>query len=335
MPTHNLHNGPSETAALHRIGSVSRLAGVPVSTLRMWEGRYGAFVPGKTEGRHRLYADSDVVRARLLRQLTECGHSIGGIAQLPAQQLQGMLVDARSAGVTGRNSNGARKLAVVVFGPALASRINSSQFSERLAGDVLDVRAVFGDFDEAFAASPSGTVAPDLLLARVNALQPAIVERLLALQGVLQARHGVLLYNFGAQATLAALREAGFTLRREPVDDGELAEVIRSFTWAHADAQPSQAPQAAIPARRYSDEQLAIVAGSPSGMLCECPRHISDIITQLSSFEDYSASCLNESIADAHVHARLRSVAGSARALFESALEMVLAHNAKSGAAGP
>src|SRR5690349_12303425 len=71
----------------YRIGSVSRLAGVPVTTLRVWETRHAAFSPAKTTGRHRLYSEVDVMRARLLRQLTADGQSLGGIARLPLSEL--------------------------------------------------------------------------------------------------------------------------------------------------------------------------------------------------------------------------------------------------------
>src|SRR3954469_9120474 len=88
-------NNTTETAAgLYRIGTVSRLAGIPVSTLRVWEQRYGAFAPGKSQGSHRLYEEGDLVRARLLRRLTESGHGISTIATLPADRLQAMLSQA-------------------------------------------------------------------------------------------------------------------------------------------------------------------------------------------------------------------------------------------------
>jgi MerR family transcriptional regulator, light-induced transcriptional regulator len=63
-----------------------------------------------------------------------------------------------------------------------------------------------------------------------------------------------------------------------------------------------------------------------TNVLCECPRHVAELITQLSSFEDYSQECLNTSDKDAQLHAALKSISGSARALFERALEMVALH---------
>ena len=44
---------------------------------------------------------------------------------------------------------------------------------------------------------------------------------------------------------------------------------------------------------------------------------------QLSHFEAYSEDCQHRSPADAALHAYLKRVAGTARALFESALERV------------
>ena len=56
----------SQAIANHRIGAISALSGVPVSTLRVWEVRHGAFTPAKSEGRHRLYSDEDALRASLM-----------------------------------------------------------------------------------------------------------------------------------------------------------------------------------------------------------------------------------------------------------------------------
>ena len=46
----------------------------------------------------------------------------------------------------------------------------------------------------------------------------------------------------------------------------------------------------------------------------------------LNSFETYSQDCLSKSTEDARLHAYLTAVSGSARAMFEQALERVAAH---------
>ena len=86
---------------------------------------------------------------------------------------------------------------------------------------------------------------------------------------------------------------------------------------------PSRAPS---PPRRWDDAALADIAGLSSTIACECPRHVAEILMQLSHFEAYSAECRNRSPADAELHAYLAGVAASARAKFEEALERVALH---------
>jgi len=74
----------------YRVGMVSKLTGLSTHTLRMWEKRYEAVVPERTEAGGRLYSDADVDRLRLLHTLVESGHSIGGIANLPDTDLRHM-----------------------------------------------------------------------------------------------------------------------------------------------------------------------------------------------------------------------------------------------------
>ena len=74
----------------YRVGMVSKLTGLSTHTLRMWEKRYAAVVPERTEAGGRLYSDADVERLRLLHTLVQSGHSIGGIANLSDDDLRRM-----------------------------------------------------------------------------------------------------------------------------------------------------------------------------------------------------------------------------------------------------
>jgi hypothetical protein len=116
-------------------------------------------------------------------------------------------------------------------------------------------------------------------------------------------------------------------VRREPLSDYELSDLISSVLLVDTVHSMGVAgPSALIAARKYSDQTLARVAGISTNILCECPRHVAELIAQLASFELYSQECLNNSTEDAHLHAYLRSISGSARALFERALEIVAEH---------
>ena len=74
----------------YRVGMVSKLTGLSTHTLRMWEKRYAAVVPERTEAGGRLYSDAHVERLRLLHTLVQSGHSIGGIANLSDTDLRHM-----------------------------------------------------------------------------------------------------------------------------------------------------------------------------------------------------------------------------------------------------
>lgn len=69
------------------IRAVSKQTGLSIDTLRAWERRYRAVMPGRTK-RGRVYSDQDIKRLELLRRCTEIGYSIGQIARWDNQKLQ-------------------------------------------------------------------------------------------------------------------------------------------------------------------------------------------------------------------------------------------------------
>ena len=138
------------------------------------------------------------------------------------------------------------------------------------------------------------------------------VRRLALLKQLSDAGHAI--------GTLAALSPA--QLRQ--VAQTHVSTLAASPTVSPA-ALPASAPQAVThTARRFDDATLAAMAGLSSTMVCECPRHVAELLTRLSQFEAYSAECRQRSPADAQLHAYLQQVASTARALFETALERVV-----------
>jgi DNA-binding transcriptional MerR regulator len=76
------------TTPKYRIGTVSRLTGLSADVVRVWERRYGAITPRRSDGGSRLYSDADIARLRRLRQAVELGHAIGQVARLPENELE-------------------------------------------------------------------------------------------------------------------------------------------------------------------------------------------------------------------------------------------------------
>ena len=313
----------ASTAPLFRIGAVSKTTGIPVSTLRVWETRYGAFSPVKTEGKQRLFEEHDVSKAILLKQLSSDGHAISAIANLDLDQLRRMS-NMQNSGHHQLSANG-EPLTLAVVGLGLANRIETEKFAAGLKQNRIKITDVLVDLAAATTAELSEQ--SQVLLIKVNTLQTTVHSAIQALIQKHRFAQTIVIYNFAPDAVVQAMKFSGLIVRREPISDSELAELIQSVLFVdQARAQEFGTSGTVISSRKYSDETLARVAGISTNVLCECPRHVAELISQLASFEEYSQECLNKNADDAHLHAYLRSISGSARSLFENALEKIAQH---------
>jgi DNA-binding transcriptional MerR regulator/methylmalonyl-CoA mutase cobalamin-binding subunit len=75
----------------HPVRFVSERTGLSPHVLRVWERRYGAVHPVRSEGGQRLYSDADVTRLQLLRQTVEGGHNISQLVELANDALMEMI----------------------------------------------------------------------------------------------------------------------------------------------------------------------------------------------------------------------------------------------------
>jgi DNA-binding transcriptional MerR regulator len=319
-------NKTSQKVGLHKIGAVSSLSGVPTPTLRVWEMRYETFQPQKTESKHRLYTDDDVLKATVLKRLTDQGHSISSIAQLSSTELNHLLqqqqeTNQRKAIADLKNQT----VSIAGIGLPLAAKIETKKFTFSFNNQAIRITDIFSTVQQALAAKFQKN--PQILLIQTNSLHSGVqvdIHRLAQLNNALQV---IVLYNYGQEPIIESMKRCGMIVRREPISDSDLAELIKSVLLINNESSAnSLSTGMLIPPRKYDDIELMRVANISTNVLCECPKHVSEIITQLASFEQYSHECLNNSTEDAHLHAYLSSVSGSARALFESALEMVAKH---------
>ncbi len=316
-----------EATPRYRSGAVARMVQMPVATLRIWERRYGVVRPATSASGHRLYSAGDVRRLVQLKQLTETGHAIGSIAALDEDELRQVAathatsLPSRGGGVRSRPG----PWRVVVVGQALALRLRRPALLQRV-GRVVRVVGVHDDLAQAAAAG--GVDAVDALLMQAPQLGPGTLAQVRAAMVACDARIGALLYGYGAAAVCDAIADAGIVLLREAQDDRALAVWLRSLAGT---SEPGAALASTglpveldeIAPRRYDDAALTDFAGLSSTIACECPKHVAELLIQLSHFEAYSADCQSQSPADASLHDYLRRIAGQARALFESALERV------------
>lgn len=317
-----MSNIPTAQSPLYRIGAVSKATEIPVSTLRIWQTRYGAFTPVKTAGNQRLFGEHDVSKALLLKQLSGAGHGIGSIASLDLAQLRQLCHPEHQAPA---QQTLAQPVCLAVVGLGLANRIESRQFAAVLSRHRIQVTDVMDDLAAARQASLSGK--PQVLLIKVNSLQESVFESIQTLMQRHPFAQTIVLYHFAPDKVVQAMKRAGLTVRRDPISDSELAELLQSILFVDRDRAQAYGHQGSvITGRKYSDDTLRRVAGISTNVLCECPKHVAELIAQLASFEAYSQECLNKNTEDAHLHSYLRAISGSARSLFENALEKIAQH---------
>ena len=326
-----------KAASLHRSGAVARMLRMPVATLRVWERRYALTKTALSPSGQRLYAAEDVRRLALLKQLTDLGHAIGSLAPLDMAQLQRVASThaqalaatrtARRAGTT--PARAARVWRLVVVGKVLGARLQRPALLRHL-GRPLELLGPFTDAAQATAALRKDQPADAWLLhePQLHAGWLAAIEA--AAPALAQVPKAVL-YGFAADAVCEALAAGGVALLREPQPDVVLAQWLRHWAEASTVQAPGQAraikgARDAIAPRRWDDAALADFATLSTTVACECPRHVAELLMQLSRFETYSAQCEHRSPADAELHAYLGSVAADARSSLEAALEQVALH---------
>jgi len=82
---------------------VSRLSGLSVHVIRIWEQRYKVVEPHRTSGNRRLYTQQQIERLKLLREVTQAGHNISQVAQFSEDRLRKVVSEsaAGNSGISG------------------------------------------------------------------------------------------------------------------------------------------------------------------------------------------------------------------------------------------
>jgi len=70
---------------------VANKTGLSMHVIRIWEKRYSAVTPVRTETNRRLYSTEDILKLQLLNKAINIGHSIGNIANLNLSELKSLV----------------------------------------------------------------------------------------------------------------------------------------------------------------------------------------------------------------------------------------------------
>jgi DNA-binding transcriptional MerR regulator len=312
-----------DESRLYGIGAVSRLTGLTDHTIRAWERRYSAVMTARAPNGRRQYTEADVQKLGLLKLLTDRGISIGRIAgdsidalRQRADSLHDLAAGAEPAA-----------LSVAVLGDFLPRRL-----LEHKAGTApLEIR-VADSSRERFAADLRQQPVDVVVLEKpvLDAEAVAEMQRHLSDSG---SALGVIVYSFGRTRDIEAAAEQGLVPLRAPVGVDELrdatARSAHPGSRALRDARPAQEAPAAwefsgpVAARRFSPQQLSNLASAQTEVECECPKHLAQLVSDLSAFEIYSDRCASRDDEDAALHRYLHRTTAEARALVEAALQKV------------
>ncbi|CAN0620027.1 Regulatory protein, MerR [Burkholderia multivorans] len=298
----------SESLRRYRSGEAARLARMPAATLRIWEQRYGITGHSKSASRQRRYSDDDVQRIRLLKALVSQGHAIGKIAGLSREELEALALTSSS-----ERSAPAATPTVVIAGPLAVPSPGSVLAGMRIAEQV----------DSLDNLDLQQNATTDVLLVSVTSLHEEDVGRIASVAGARRVGVVAVVYAFGTTRALELARLAGIRLFRTADGLNRPAHLFAELARAVANDRDTAAPERALwcrTSRRFDDNTLASLAGLSSPIKCECPRHLTELVLQLSAFERYSDECVSHSAADALLHRHLGNIANRAAEMFEAAL---------------
>lgn len=283
------------------IGAVSQMLGVSTHALRKWEVRHGAIQPSRSDGGDRRYSREDVERLTRLKELVDSGHAISTIALLSNAELDALL--ATPAGVF-KDTDRPRRVAVI--GDRLGRDLQAA--GERLR----QTRIV--------AVSTSGDELKGVDVDAIVAEIPSLTDQTRADLRTIRDQTGidrlVVVYRYGSIELAESLSDPWTATFSKPFNYRELERALLSLTSGRSAA----GNQLGLPPHRFARQQLSDIALMSPALACECPRHVAELIIELSDFESYSKECEISKPDDAVVHGMLRRTAATARSLFEDAL---------------
>jgi DNA-binding transcriptional MerR regulator len=272
-------------------------------------------VPARRDSGHRVYCDADVGRLKLLQRLVDHGERIGNIARLDEAELVERLAKFEQS----FNDTPARQLehtfmVVSEDADALGRTLVSAGVSS--AGSVANLNNAL-DSSHATAAAPCG------LIVELDSVAGEEADKVLQIAEQYGSDPVVVVGRYIPGRVARRLEQSGVVILKKPLTAAVLRDMIRSVCAGRGTSR-ADAGEAPPAPPVFDKPTLKRIASMPSDIDCECPQHLAEIVSSLSTFEAYSATCEDRSEEDARVHAHLRHVTGRARALMEQALAYTL-----------
>ncbi len=309
----------NEKSEGYRIGAVSRLTGISADNLRVWERRYQTVTPARTDNGDRYYSPEDVSRLKLIKRLVDSGDSISTIARLDEDKLQQRL----SVNQPPQAPAPEQPCSVVVIGESLVT----SMLAERESLTQIVLTHTFRN--TASFQAQADKIEADVLVIEQPTLHVDNAIQINDWINQLRVHTAIVVYRFAARDALNRLPAAKCITLRGPV----IPSTIQSQCVRRVAIQPkpfadikelTDVMNGVVPERQFDDKTLARLADISTTVKCECPLHLSELISSLSAFETYSSECESRNVRDAALHNYLNDTASRARFMLETALKKVI-----------
>lgn len=312
----------------YSIGAVARLTGISTHALRIWERRYSTVIAARTDTGRRIYSRRDVEKLSLLKLLVDQGFSIGQIAGLTLDELRVRHAEVAEQVTTMQDLATGQTLTVAALAGFSVSRLRHVTIPESIDFIVLE-----SDYSRYRADVKRQS--PDVLLLEFSVIDGECLRRIADLRSIVSGARIVVLFNFAHPQEIAELAAAKVELIRSPagldsllttlLSGGRIAQPPGKAVFGQNEADPAlRLLEEDIPPRRFSEAELASMIKVRSVVACECPKHLSELVQSLASFEVYSEQCENRDDKDAALHRYLHGAAARARSIMEEALATLI-----------
>ncbi|MBK1878094.1 MerR family transcriptional regulator [Pelagicoccus mobilis] len=304
-----------ETETGYKIGTAAKMAGISPNTIRTWMRRDYFAASIETESGERILSSQDLKRLINLKSLIDLGDSIGQIARLDSEDLQTRLAELKSTSELAFSNEipSLSNLEAGFVSPSASIRLSAAKplFWNSKSFTTL----------EALSEYISGDHHLSLVLIDSQGPNPAEKSAVLEFSRQNPDITVILIFDFMQRSLLRELANAQVHLLRWPVNSIMLERYLYSIMPSLNKAQtitPTQSTEP--PPRLLTEKQLTELANSAPDLDCECPRHVSSLITSLCAFENYSEQCENETQQAKELHQYLYRETAKARHIMEHAL---------------
>ena len=305
----------------YSIGTVARLTGLSTHTLRMWERRYGLGASRRTASGQREFTKVDLDHLKLIKQLIDDGMRIGDIAKLPKKTLTG-LRQHEPAGMDKVLSDDS--IDTIVIGHQLAMLFGEhSKRYPQLNIELPDNNTIDWLLKDSAATSAK------VFFLHIDALNKSCVSRIKQLK---KDTNSIFLhYHYASPELINRLDDMGVTTVRGNIDISHIDDLVKlaieqqNFTTLLQ--QSAEKFNVSLPASKphvFNQSQLTAASQIDNKLDCQCPSHLTEIISSLNTFEEYSQQCEAGNWKEAAIHACIYAYTSQARHLMEKALLAVI-----------